>query len=109
MVFSVDITVCSKNSLHAVFDGYNLCNALSKRGKRYTYNKIINDIHLNAPSILSKIIWINCFDLAQMSAILDFIHNAMSKVLSYYITMSGITEARMLDTKIKNLRLFCRK
>ena len=35
-----------------------------------------------------------------MAAILDFIHNAMSKVLSYYTTMSGITEARMLDTKI---------
>ena len=44
-----------------------------------------------------------------MAAILDFIHNAMSKVLSEYITMSGITEARMLDNKIKNLRLFCRK
>ena len=44
-----------------------------------------------------------------MAAILDFIHNAMSKVLSDYVTMSGITEARMLDTKIKNLRLFCRK
>ena len=42
-------------------------------------------------------------------AILDFIHNAMSKVLSYHITMAGITEARMLDTKIKNLRLFCQK
>ena len=44
-------------------------------------------------------------------AILDFIHNAMSKVglLYYYITMSGIAEARMLDIKIKNLRLFCRK
>ena len=41
-----------------------------------------------------------------MAAILDFIHNAMSKVLSYYNTMSGISEARMLDTKIKNLRLF---
>ena len=44
-----------------------------------------------------------------MVAMLDFIHNAMSKVLSFYITMLGITEARMLDTKIKNLRLFCRK
>ena len=44
-----------------------------------------------------------------MAAILDFIHNAMAKVLSYYITMSGITEACMLDTKIKNLRLFYRK
>ena len=36
-----------------------------------------------------------------MAAILDFIQNALSKVLSYYIIMSGITEARMLDTKIK--------
>ena len=43
-----------------------------------------------------------------MAAILYFIHTAMSKVLSEYITMSGLTEARMLDTKIKNLRLFCR-
>ena len=42
-----------------------------------------------------------------MAAILDFIHKAMSKVLSYYITMSGITEGRSSDTKIKNLRLFC--
>ena len=41
-----------------------------------------------------------------MAAILNFIHNAMSKVLSYYITMSVITVARMLETKIKNLRLF---
>ena len=49
------------------------------------------------------------FYLPQMAAILDFIHNAMSKVLSYYITMSGITESRMLDTKIKNLRLLYRK
>ena len=49
------------------------------------------------------------FHLAQMAAILDFIHNAMSKVLCDYITMSGITEDSMLDTKIKNLRLFCRK
>ena len=49
------------------------------------------------------------FHLAQMAAILDFIHNSMSKVLYDYITMSGITEDRMLDTKIKNLRLFCRK
>ena len=47
--------------------------------------------------------------LAQMAAVLDFIHNAMSKVRSYYITMSGITEARMLDTKIQNMCLFCRK
>ena len=49
------------------------------------------------------------FHLAQMAAILDFIHNAMSKVHYDYITMSGITEDRMLNTKIKNLRLFCRK
>ena len=49
------------------------------------------------------------FHLALMAAILDFIHNAMSKVLSDYNTMSGITEARTLDTKIKNLRLFRRK
>ena len=44
-----------------------------------------------------------------MAAILDFIHNAMSKVLSHYITMSGIAEARMLDIKIKNVCLFYRK
>ena len=41
------------------------------------------------------------FHFGQMAAILDFIHNALSKVLSYYIIMPGITEARMLDTKIK--------
>ena len=40
-VFSLYITVCSKNSLHAVFDSHNLCNALFKRGKRLTYQKII--------------------------------------------------------------------
>ena len=44
-----------------------------------------------------------------MAAIFDFIHNAMSKVPSDYITISGITEACMLDTKIKNLGLFCQK
>ena len=49
------------------------------------------------------------FSLAQMATISDFIHNAMSKVLSYYVIMSGITESRVLDTKIKNLCLFCRK
>ena len=54
--------------------------------------------------------YLYCFTLlAQMAAILDFIHNAMSKVLSDYITMSGITEGRIVDIKIKNLRLFCRK
>ena len=49
------------------------------------------------------------FYLAQIAAILHFTHDAMCKVLSYYITMSGITEACMLDTKTKNLRLFYRK
>ena len=39
---------------------------------------------------------------------MDFIPNGMSKVLYDYITMSGITEARMLDTKNKSRRLFCR-
>ena len=41
MFFSVDITVCSKNSLHAVSDSSNLSSALSKRGKWYTYQKIL--------------------------------------------------------------------
>ena len=42
--------------------------------------------------------------LAQMTAILDSIHNAIFKVLSDYITMSGITKTCMLD--IMNLCLF---
>ena len=40
-IFSVDLTVCSTTSLHVVFDIYNMCNALSKRGKRYTYQNIL--------------------------------------------------------------------
>ena len=79
----------------------------------YTYFLLCH----KSPSILSKIIsfysvknYINSlFHLAQMAAILDFINNTMSKVLSDYITMSGTSEARMLDTKMKNMRLFCRK
>ena len=49
------------------------------------------------------------FHLAQKAAILDFNNNPMSKVLSDYITLSGITKTLMLHTKIKNLHLFCRK
>ena len=46
-----------------------------------------------------------------MAAILDFTHNAMSKILSDYTTMSGITENRIefVDIKIMNLQLFCRE
>ena len=40
------------------------------------------------------------FHLAQIAAILDFITNAMYKVLSDYITMSGITKTLILRTKI---------
>ena len=49
------------------------------------------------------------FHLAQMTAILYFIHNATLKILLDYIDMSRITETRMLDTNIMNLRLFCLK
>ena len=43
------------------------------------------------------------FHLAQMAAILDFIHNAMSKVLSDYITMPGISET---DERWANIIFF---
>ena len=49
------------------------------------------------------------FHLAQIAAILDFKNNPMFKVLSDYITMSGITKTLMLQIKIKNLHLFCQK
>ena len=39
-------------------------------------------VNRDAPSILSKIIWIYCSDLAQMATILDFTHNVMTKVRS---------------------------
>ena len=39
------------------------------------------------------------FHLAQMAAILDFIHIAMYKVLPDYITMADIIETRMPYTK----------
>ena len=47
--------------------------------------------------------------LAQIAAILDFNNNPMSKVLSDYITMSGITKTLMLHNNIKNLHQFCQK
>ena len=49
------------------------------------------------------------FDLGQMSAILDFTNNAMSKVFSNPTTRSGIPENPVVHTKIASLLLFCRK
>ena len=47
------------------------------------------------------------FNLAKKAAILDFTNNSLSNVLSGYITMSGLPENPMADTKIVNLLLFC--
>ena len=49
------------------------------------------------------------FNLGQMSAILDFTNNAMSKVISNPTTRSGIPENPIVDTKIVSLLLLCRK
>ena len=49
------------------------------------------------------------FGLSQMAAILDFTHNAMSKVISDHTTSSGIPENPIVDSKIMKLRLFCEK
>ena len=46
---------------------------------------------------------------SQMAAILDFTHNAISKVLSNPSTMSAIPENPMVDTKSMLLWPFCRK
>ena len=75
---------------------YNAMTNVRSCHTRMSDNKIML-VLLFCPKLYQFIL----FYLAQMAAILDFIHNAMSKVLFYYIT-----EARMLDTKIKNLRLF---
>ena len=48
-------------------------------------------------------------DLGQMAAILDFIHNAMSKVIADHTTRSGILKNPIVNTKIMKLHLFCRK
>ena len=56
-----------------------------------TYLKTISR-HRNrefAP-IMSKLISMCCFELAQMAAFLDFTHNAKSKVRCRHTTMSGI-------------------
>ena len=47
------------------------------------------------------------FHVAQIAAIFDFNNKPMFKVLSDYVTISGITKTLMLHTKIKNLHLFC--
>ena len=48
-------------------------------------------------------------DLEQMAVILDFTHNAMSKLISDHTTRSGVPENPIVNTKIKKLFLFCRK
>ena len=50
MFFSVDFSVSSKPSLHVVFTSYNMYNALSKRGKRYNYQKMKICVLLSRPS-----------------------------------------------------------
>ena len=50
-----------------------------------------------------KILW----KITEKTAILDFINNALSKVLSGYTTMSGLPTNPMVDTIIVNLLLFC--
>ena len=47
------------------------------------------------------------FDLAEIAAIFDFTHNAMSNVLSGHTTISDIYENPMVDTKIMNMLMFC--
>ena len=44
--------------------------------------------------------WASPFNFAEMEAILDFTHHAMSKIISGHTIMSGIHEKSMLDTKI---------
>ena len=63
----------------------------------------------HAPFILSKIIRMNCFDLAQMAAILDFTHNAITNVRSGHTCMSDILENPMVHIKIMLVLLFCPK
>ena len=86
---------------------YGLSNIMfaSHRG---VYMKILHGCYQNHESASSLLNYIN-FCLSQMAAILDFTHNAISKVLSNHTTMSGIPENHMVDTKIMLLRPFCRK
>ena len=44
-----------------------------------------------------------------MEAILDFTHNAMSKIISGHTIMSGINENPIVDTKIMHLLISYRK
>ena len=60
-------------------------------------------------AILSNLIWNNCFDLAQMAAILDFTHNAMTKVRSCHTRISDILKNPMVHTKIMLVLLICLK
>ena len=60
-------------------------------------------------SILSKMMSIYSLTLHKMKVILDFTHNAMSKVISGHTIMSGIHENHMVDTKIMNLLTSYRK
>ena len=52
--------------------------------------------------IVSKMLSIYSFCFAQMVAILNFTHYAMSKVHHGHITMSGIPENLIVDTLVKN-------
>ena len=50
----------------------------------------------------SKMISSLLFDLALIAVILDFTHNALSKVPVGHKTMSGIDKNPMVDTKVMN-------
>ena len=52
---------------------------------------------------------IYCLALENVADILDFAVNAMSKVVVYHTTMSGIPEYLMVDTKIINLHQLCQQ
>ena len=53
--------------------------------------------------------WASPFNLSEKEAILDYTHNAMSKIFSGHTSMPGIPENPIGDTKIMNLLMLYRK
>ena len=49
------------------------------------------------------------FDFEEMTVILDGTHNAMSRMLSGYTTMSAVHKDYDIDTNIMNPLQFCQK
>ena len=90
------------NKMLELLSGHTIKSGIPGEPTTYTFKR-------DAPSILSKIIRINCFDLAQMAAILDFDHNAMTKVRSGHTRLSDIIENPMVHTKIMLVLLFWKK